>query len=63
VNVAYSRGAKLIVMGMHSNGMLGARMGSVTYRVLCTTDAFVLALPPRASAAIASVTTAGHALA
>jgi nucleotide-binding universal stress UspA family protein len=63
VNVAHSRGAKLIVMGMHSNGMLGARMGSVTYRVLCTTDAFVLALPPRASAAIASVTTAGHALA
>jgi nucleotide-binding universal stress UspA family protein len=48
IKVADSRGAKLIVMGLHSSGVLGPRMGSVTYRVLCTTEAFVLALPPRA---------------
>jgi nucleotide-binding universal stress UspA family protein len=54
VTLAESRGAKLIVMGLHSNGMLGPRMGSVTYRVLCTTQAFVLALPPRAPAVAAS---------
>jgi hypothetical protein len=27
--------------------MLGPRMGSVTYRVLCLTDSMVLALPPK----------------
>jgi hypothetical protein len=36
----------LIVMGLHSSGAYGPRMGSVTYRVLCQTDALVLALPP-----------------
>ena len=46
VRLAGSRHANLIVMGLHSSGLLGPRMGSVTYRVLSTTDAFVLALPP-----------------
>jgi nucleotide-binding universal stress UspA family protein len=46
VKLAASRRANLIVMGLHSSGLLGPRMGSVTYRVLSATDAFVLALPP-----------------
>ena len=46
VKLAASRNANLIVMGLHSSGLLGPRMGSVTYRVLSTTNAFVLALPP-----------------
>ena len=33
-------------MGLHSSGMFGPRMGSVTYRVLCLTPTLVLALPP-----------------
>ena len=44
--VAEARQAGLIVMGLHSSGLLGRRMGSVTYRVLCLTHALVLALPP-----------------
>jgi nucleotide-binding universal stress UspA family protein len=43
-----ARRANLIVMGLHSSGLLGPRMGSVTYRVLCRADALVLALPPEA---------------
>jgi len=48
VKLAEARNAGLIVMGLHSSGPLGPRMGSVTYRVLCQTDALVLALPPHA---------------
>jgi nucleotide-binding universal stress UspA family protein len=47
VRLAEARQANLIVMGLHSSTMLGPRMGSVTYRVLCRTHALVLALPPR----------------
>jgi nucleotide-binding universal stress UspA family protein len=42
-----ARHASLIVMGLHSSGVLGPRMGSVTYRVLCLSHAPVLALPPQ----------------
>jgi len=45
------RGANLIVIGLHSSGLLGPRMGSVTYRVLCLTQALVLAIPPPPAAA------------
>lgn len=48
--VADARRAGLIVMGLHSSGQLGHRMGSVTYRVLCLTRALVLALPPTTGA-------------
>jgi nucleotide-binding universal stress UspA family protein len=48
VRLAEARQANLIVMGLHSSTLLGPRMGSVTYRVLCRTHAPVLALPPRA---------------
>jgi nucleotide-binding universal stress UspA family protein len=44
--VASDRGAGLIVMGLHSSPVLGSRMGSVTYRVLCLAHRLVLALPP-----------------
>jgi nucleotide-binding universal stress UspA family protein len=46
VELADVRDAHLIVMGLHSSGLVGPRMGSVTYRVLCLTHAMVLALPP-----------------
>lgn len=51
VKLAEVRDAHLIVMGLHSSGTLGPRMGSVTYRVLSLTRALVLALPPRAAEA------------
>jgi universal stress protein E len=41
-----TRHANLIVIGLHSAGALGPRMGSVTYRVMCLSHAPVLALPP-----------------
>jgi nucleotide-binding universal stress UspA family protein len=46
--VARDRQAGLIVIGLHGSPLLGPRMGSVTYRVLCLTHAMVLALPPGA---------------
>ena len=49
--VAAARRAGLIVVGLHGSPMLGPRMGSVTYRVLCLTPALVLALPPVQSTA------------
>jgi nucleotide-binding universal stress UspA family protein len=48
VSLAGTRDAGLIVIGLHSSGMMGPKMGSVTYRVLCMTRALVLALPPHA---------------
>ena len=47
VKVARDRRAGLIVIGLHASAVLGPRMGSVTYRVLCLAPALVLALPPR----------------
>jgi nucleotide-binding universal stress UspA family protein len=44
--VAGDRGVGLIIMGLHSSPLLGPRMGSVTYRVLCLAHRLVLALPP-----------------
>jgi universal stress protein A len=46
--VAGDRDAGLIIMGLHSSPLLGPRMGSVTYRVLCLAHRPVLALPPQA---------------
>jgi nucleotide-binding universal stress UspA family protein len=45
--VVRDRQAGLVVMGLHGSPLLGPRMGSVTYRVLCLTPTLVLALPPR----------------
>jgi nucleotide-binding universal stress UspA family protein len=44
--VAADRQAGLILVGLHGSPMLGPRMGSVTYRVLCLTPGIVLAMPP-----------------
>jgi nucleotide-binding universal stress UspA family protein len=44
--VVHDRHAGLVVIGLHSSPMLGPRMGSVTYRVLCLSRTPVLALPP-----------------
>lgn len=49
VKLARARDIGLIVIGLHSGGPLGPRMGSVTYRVLCQTRSLVLALPPKVS--------------
>jgi nucleotide-binding universal stress UspA family protein len=44
--LARDRDAGLIVIGLHASSLLGPRMGSVTYRVLCLTATLVVALPP-----------------
>ena len=44
--VIRDRQAGLVVMGLHGSPMLGPRMGSVTYRMLCLSPTLVLALPP-----------------
>jgi nucleotide-binding universal stress UspA family protein len=44
--IAADRQAGLIVMGLHASAVSGARMGSVTYRVLSVTHGLVLTLPP-----------------
>lgn len=49
--VATDRDAGIVVMGLHSSPLLGPRMGSVTYRVLCLAHRLVLALPPQPVAA------------
>jgi nucleotide-binding universal stress UspA family protein len=45
--VVRDRKAGLVVMGLHGTPLLGPRMGSVTYRMLCLSQALVLALPPK----------------
>jgi nucleotide-binding universal stress UspA family protein len=44
--LASDRQAGLIMVGLHGSPLLGPRMGSVTYRVLCLTPGLVLAIPP-----------------
>jgi nucleotide-binding universal stress UspA family protein len=44
--VAHDRRAGLVIMGLHGSPLLGPRMGSVTYRMLCLSETPVLALPP-----------------
>jgi nucleotide-binding universal stress UspA family protein len=45
--IARDRQAGIVVMGLHASPLLGPRMGSVTYRVLCLVSTLVLALPPQ----------------
>ena len=45
--ITADRQAGLIVMGQHASAVQGARMGSVTYRVLSIARELVLALPPQ----------------
>jgi nucleotide-binding universal stress UspA family protein len=58
--VARDRHAGLIVIGLHGSPMLGPRMGSVTYRVLCLVPSLVLALPPKHVEDASSVPPALH---
>jgi nucleotide-binding universal stress UspA family protein len=45
--VARDRQTGLVIVGLHGSPMLGPRMGSVTYRLLCVSGSnLVLALPP-----------------
>ena len=56
--VARDRNAGLVVIGLHGSPLLGPRMGSVTYRLLCLSPALVLAIPPRiGEAAVSRATT------
>jgi nucleotide-binding universal stress UspA family protein len=48
--IVRDRHAGLIVIGLHGSTLLGPRMGSVTYRLLCLTQTLVLALPPHQTA-------------
>jgi nucleotide-binding universal stress UspA family protein len=52
--IARDRQAGLMVIGLHSSPLLGPRMGSVTYRVLCLSPTLTLALPPAPSAVAGS---------
>lgn len=45
--IVRDREAGLVVMGLHGSPLLGPRMGSVTYRMLCLAPTLVLALPPK----------------
>jgi nucleotide-binding universal stress UspA family protein len=45
--IVRDRQAGLVVMGLHGSALLGPRMGSVTYRLLCLAPVLVLALPPQ----------------
>lgn len=44
--IARDRRVGLIVVALHGSPVLGPRMGSVTYRVLCLAPSLVLAVPP-----------------
>ncbi|HEY7501447.1 MAG TPA: universal stress protein [Vicinamibacterales bacterium] len=44
--VARDRQTGLVIVGLHGSPLLGPRMGSVTYRLLCVSSTLVLALPP-----------------
>ena len=50
--VANDRDAGLIILGLHASPLMGPRMGSVTYRVLCLAHRLVLALPPQPAPAV-----------
>jgi len=49
--VVRDRHAGLVLMDLHGSPLLGPRMGSVTYRMLCLSPALVLAIPPKPVAA------------
>jgi nucleotide-binding universal stress UspA family protein len=50
--VVRDRQAGLVVMGLHGSPLLGPRMGSVTYRMLCLSPTLLLALPPKTAATV-----------
>jgi len=44
--VVRDRHAGLVIIGLHGSPFMGPRMGSVTYRLLCSSPTLTLALPP-----------------
>jgi nucleotide-binding universal stress UspA family protein len=50
--VVRDRQAGLVVIGLHGSPLLGPRMGSVTYRILCLSPTLLLALPPKTAATV-----------
>jgi len=61
--VIRDRQAGLVVMGLHASPLLGPRMGSVTYRMLCLSPTLVLALPPDRVDALSAAVAARAAVA
>lgn len=61
--VVRDRQAGLVVMGLHGSPLLGPRMGSVTYRMLCLSPSLVLALPPDRVDALSAAVSARAAVA
>jgi nucleotide-binding universal stress UspA family protein len=61
--VIRDRQAGLVVMGLHASPLLGPRMGSVTYRMLCLSPTLVLALPPERIGALSAAIAARTAVA
>ena len=61
--VAHDRQAGLVVIGLHGSPLLGPRMGSTTYRLLCLCSTLVLALPPHPRAVSAPNPAAARATA
>ncbi|MEO7273760.1 MAG: universal stress protein, partial [Vicinamibacterales bacterium] len=53
--VVHDREVGLIIVGLHGSPVLGPRMGSVTYRLLCLTKTVVLAMPPRSERASTAI--------
>jgi nucleotide-binding universal stress UspA family protein len=60
--VVRDRQAGLVVMGLHGSPLLGPRMGSVTYRMLCLSPTLVLALPPERIGALSAAFSARTAI-
>jgi nucleotide-binding universal stress UspA family protein len=61
--VVRDRQAGLVVIGLHGSPLLGPRMGSVTYRMLCLSPTLVLALPPDRVDALSAAVSARTAVA
>ena len=59
--VVRDRQSGLIVIGLHGSPLMGPRMGSVTYRLLCLAPTLVLALPPVHAESAAHKEPAEHA--
>jgi nucleotide-binding universal stress UspA family protein len=60
VKIARDRDVGLIMVGLHGSPLLGPRMGSVTYRLLCLSPVLVLAVPPNGSAGTRAVNAPLH---
>ena len=59
--VVRDRRAGLVIMGLHGSPLVGPRMGSVTYRMLCLSETPMLALPPeRVEPSSAALARAAH---